>query len=1411
VAALFVILRAVITNRSRKEISSMTPEPSLPAPQPQPLPETALTGPPTPSPSPDPARSPAPAPEESLPAELGRYQIEGEIARGGIGIVLRAHDSAFHRTVALKILQQHQASPNAAQRFLEEAQVLGQLQHPGIPPVHDLGELPDGRPFFAMKLIKGRTLAELLKERPSPSHELPRFLAIFGQLCQAVAYAHSRGILHRDLKPSNVMVGAFGEVQVMDWGLAKVLGQERAPATAIEAEESSTIYTVRTSGLDLSTQAGVVMGTPAYMSPEQARGQVDELDERCDVFGLGAVLCVLLTGQPPYVGPKVEVRRQAAHAELADAYGRLERCGADAELVALAKACLAPERAQRPRQAGEVAEAMAAYQAQVQERLRRAELERAQAQVKVAEERKRRRLGLALALALLVLLAGVGAVAYWYQQERQARRAQAEGGVRLNLKEATVLGERAWTLIDNPPSWKTTLDAAVAAVQRAEAIVEQEPELVGGELAQEVAQVQARLLADERDRKLLAAFDQAREEQSLLDASGKRLKWAESYTLLKGALQKYGLPVGGSTPERAAALLRGRPPVVRRHLAAVLQECWRLAPKAGEPQQRGWLVAVLAAADGDGWRQQVRQTLAAEDWARLGHLLGQAEAARQHPSFLVGLALALPAAGPTSSVGLLRRAQQQHPGDFWVNVELASALYEGVFPRAQARPARAEELPLVQEAVVYYTTAVALRPGNAPAHHNLGLALKAQEDVKGAIASYQKALELDPKYVHAHTDLGWALYEQGDFKGAIACYKKAIDLDPKDPPAHNNLGVALYAQGDVNGAISCYRKALELDPRYAAVHNNLGNALQAQGDVKGAIACYQKALALDPRYATAYTNLGWVLHDQKDLKGAMACYRKALELDPKDARAHTNFGHALKAQGDVNGAISCYHKALALDPKDAKAHNGLGTALADQGDVKGAIAHYKKALDLDPKLVQTHTNLGNVLQAQGDLKGAIECYKRALHLAPEDAKAHNNLGWVLYNRKDLQGAMACYQKALELDPKLGTAHNNLGLALQAQGDLKGAIVCYHKALALDPKLAQAHNNLGTALADQGDVKGAIACYHKALALDPKLAQAHYNLGNALYVTKDVAGAIACYKKALALDSKLALAHNNLGLALAAQGDVKGAIACYHKALQLDPTNARAHNNLGLALEAQGDVKGAIECYTKALELEPKYAKAHCNLGHALLRQGHFAQALKALQRGHQLGSQRADWRYPSAQWVQRCQRLLDLDARLSAILAGDEQPQDSAEQLALADLCQHYKQRYHAAARFYAEAFTTKPKLSPAQEAFFRYNAACAAVLAAAGKGEDAAKLKDKERARLRQQALAWLRDNLKRYSMQLEDADAQQRAALQKTLRHWQQDADFVSVREADALDKLPEAERAPWQQLWTDVETLLKKPQPK
>jgi tetratricopeptide (TPR) repeat protein len=225
-----------------------------------------------------------------LPVFAG-YRVLRELARGGMGRVLAAHDLRLDREVALKVLL-----PGAnADRFVRESKITARLPHPGIPPVHALGTMDDGSPFLAMKLVVGRTLAAELK-----SADRPRLLQIFTQVCQAVGFAHSRGIIHRDLKPANVMVGAFGEVQVMDWGLAKDVTRLDGSVETISPEKG--FYSAEAQSDD-QTQAGTVMGTPAYMAPEVALGNA--ATKAADIYGLGAILYTLVTGRPAYTGGNV--------------------------------------------------------------------------------------------------------------------------------------------------------------------------------------------------------------------------------------------------------------------------------------------------------------------------------------------------------------------------------------------------------------------------------------------------------------------------------------------------------------------------------------------------------------------------------------------------------------------------------------------------------------------------------------------------------------------------------------------------------------------------------------------------------------------------------------------------------------------------------------------------------------------------------------------------------------------------------------------------------------------------------------------------------------------------------------------------------------------------------------------------
>jgi tetratricopeptide (TPR) repeat protein len=422
------------------------------------------------------------------------YQLLDEVGHGGMGVVWRAHDLSLNREVAIKFLKPERAGDAAAaERFVTESRITGQLQHPGIPAVHELGTLPDGRPFLAMKLVRGRTLHDLLKSRDceaTGATERGRFIAIFEQVCHAVGYAHAHKVIHRDLKPSNVMVGEFGEVQVMDWGLAKVLadpasyererGEEDPDATvglvtAIDTPERD----------DAATRTGSVLGTPAYMPPEQAGGEIRKLDARSDVFGLGAILCQILTGRPPYHGSDAnEIRLQAVRWEVGEAFAALDSCGAEPELVALCKRCLAKEQAERPADGRAVAQEVARIRQAAEERARQAELQRAEALVRAAEQAKRRRLAVLLGGAIAaVLLVGL-AVSLWQME----RAIDAEQQATANAEEAERNAAEARAERDAKEQERQRAEAALAAETRARAAERQ---------ARDQAMAALRMMTDE--------------------------------------------------------------------------------------------------------------------------------------------------------------------------------------------------------------------------------------------------------------------------------------------------------------------------------------------------------------------------------------------------------------------------------------------------------------------------------------------------------------------------------------------------------------------------------------------------------------------------------------------------------------------------------------------------------------------------------------------------------------------------------------------------------------------------------------------------------------------------------------------------------------------------------------------------
>jgi formylglycine-generating enzyme required for sulfatase activity len=404
-----------------------------------------------------------------------RYELGPELGRGGMGLVRSVTDRVLGRELALKTIRAVDAGQRQQLllRFMEEAAVVGRLEHPGIVPIHDLGLDTDGEVYFTMPRVRGRTLEEALTlaRDGREGWTRARVLEVLLRVADAVAYAHSRGVLHRDLKPANVMVGRFGEVYVMDWGLARALGGSAEEPAASHAEGGLTLF-------------GEVLGTPAYMAPEQAAGRAEELDERCDVYALGAILYECLAGARPFGACS---SREALALLTREAPPDVERVapGAPEELCAIVRRAMAREREERyPTVAGWAADVRAFIDGRVVRAHRTGAWIEARKWV-----RRNRGVAASLAIALIVLVAGLATTLVLVGENARERANVFRLAQASTLADLIARAERAWPAhperIPELRAWQSEAGALVRALDA-------DPDGGGGGLRVQLAALSAR-------------------------------------------------------------------------------------------------------------------------------------------------------------------------------------------------------------------------------------------------------------------------------------------------------------------------------------------------------------------------------------------------------------------------------------------------------------------------------------------------------------------------------------------------------------------------------------------------------------------------------------------------------------------------------------------------------------------------------------------------------------------------------------------------------------------------------------------------------------------------------------------------------------------------------------------------------
>jgi eukaryotic-like serine/threonine-protein kinase len=723
--------------------------------------------------------------------QIPGYEVECLLGRGGMGVVYRARHVRLHRVVALKMLiSGAYAGPPERTRFQREAEAVASLHHTNIVSVYDVGD-HGGLPYFTMELLEGGSLARALRGTPQPVRQAA---ALLTTLAEAVHVSHQGGIVHRDLKPANIMFTADGTPKIADFGLARHFAGEP--------------------GITLS---GARMGTPSYMSPEQASGKAAKIGCATDIYSLGALLYEMLTGRPPFRAETASETERQVIAEDPVSPSRLNtRVPRDLETICLKCLHKAPER--RYATAADLAADLKRFQQDLPIMARRGGLvERAG---KWVHRHPTPAAILVAGLLLAMILVGAGV---WLAMLEARRRDSVE----IDLRE--------WARLRESARWDEARGALIRAMTRLEWSA--------------AADLRRRVVQAGRDLDFAIRLDTIRLRRV---TRGELAFYKEqAHREYDEAFERSGLGSIHDQPARVAARINSS--AVRSELMAAVYD-WALC--TSDKAQRSWLLAVARQADSssDVWRDGALDSAAWENERALARLVETAPVADEPVSLLLALGERLRAAHGNAAP-FLRQVQEGHPADFWANLIAGNAIL-------QTTP---------QEAGGYYRAALASRPSAAVGYCAVGDAFKLQNSPDLAIDYYKRALQLDPAYVRAYSNIGVALQEQGELNAAIGYYEKALTLDNDYAWAHYNFANALRVKGRLDEAYEHYQQAIRVDPQNIEVRNGLRSILLRQGRGKEVKANWQKALAADPREHEAwagYAELCLFLGDEAEYRRA---------------------------------------------------------------------------------------------------------------------------------------------------------------------------------------------------------------------------------------------------------------------------------------------------------------------------------------------------------------------------------------------------------------------------------------------------------------------------------------------------------------------------------------------------------------
>lgn len=987
-------------------------------------------------------------------AWIGPYKLRELLGEGGMGSVYVAEqEKPVRRKVALKVIKLGMDSRQVIARFEAERQALALMEHINIARVLDAGKTQGGRPYFVMELVRGQPITEHCDIAELDTRQR---LELFLQVCRAVQHAHQKGVIHRDLKPSNVLVAmndAEPVVKVIDFGIAKAIGQQLT---------DNTLYTAFSQ----------MVGTPLYMSPEQAGHSNLDIDTRSDIYSLGVLLYELLTGDTPF---DRETLKQAGFDEIRRIIREIEPPKPSARFSTLKAANQSTIAHQHRVEPGKFSQLLRGeldwivMKAMEKDRNRRYEsanglardVERylndepveacppsATYRLKKLFRRHQSKV-IAATMLLTALMIAVATSVTLAVRERQAaqRRLLVQRGINDALTDVAHLRGLAST---NSLGKQETLTRAREQILRAKALADTGD--AEADVISRVQQLAAELELEQRDSQLLAALDEAWLTEPNLDWD-RRYANDKSLPLLRKALSDYGLRVDQDDPQFVASQIKNKSELVHSAIVAALYEWYSL----------------LAPPIGVAFKYN-------KDFGMVTYVSPESPAGRdgrlKAGVRIVGIGEGADASFTSTSGMTVSQIFEHLRGEPGTPVRLE------VLPNAVKQP---QIIELQRDPTADWLWAVIQAADPDPWRQNVRNACELQDVPlrRAELEELVDAADFSNQPVRFLNQVGAELLRVSAIDRATEFLKRLWQEYPDDLSTNISLAISLRRSkpAQIEQGLQYYTTAIALRPESALLRNMRGIVFDELGKTEEAIADFREAIRQEPDYATPHSNLGVVLAGKGKLEEAIDEYRQAIRLKPDVPDAYNNLGNALIDQGKLDEGIAEYREAIRLKPDLFESHANLANVLSSQGRFREAVSEYREAIRLKPTVPNVHASFGDCLFKMEDLETAVSEYREEIRLFPNEPHAFNGLAWLFATSSNpkwrqpaqaLELAMKTFQLVPKNDKNFQTCLNTLGIAQYRNGDWKKTLEVLEEAVELSTHdlsfsgffLAMAHWQLG---------------------------------------------------------------------------------------------------------------------------------------------------------------------------------------------------------------------------------------------------------------------------------------------------------------------------------------------------------------